>query len=58
MAAARSRHGASNALMLLLPDRRIQPAVSVPLFVEYQATLLRGENLGAEFWGEFWGQYT
>ncbi|WPL19022.1 putative toxin-antitoxin system toxin component, PIN family [Thiorhodovibrio winogradskyi] len=46
VAAARSRHGASNALMLLLPDRRIQPAVSVPLFVEYQATLLRGENLG------------
>jgi len=46
VAAARSRHGASNALMLLLPDRRIQPAISVPLFVEYRATLLRGENLG------------
>ncbi|WP_428995684.1 PIN domain-containing protein [Lamprobacter modestohalophilus] len=46
VAAARSRHWASNALMSLLPDRRIQPAVSVPLFVEYRATLLRGENLG------------
>jgi predicted nucleic acid-binding protein len=32
--------------MALLPDRRIQPAVSVPLFVEYRATLLRDENLG------------
>jgi putative PIN family toxin of toxin-antitoxin system len=46
VAAARSRHGASNALMSLLPDQRIQPAVSVPLFVEYRATLVRGENLG------------
>ena len=41
-----SRHGASNALDVFAPDLRIQPAVSVPLFVEYRATLLRGENLG------------
>ncbi|WP_338035868.1 putative toxin-antitoxin system toxin component, PIN family [Halochromatium roseum] len=46
VSAARSRHGASNALMALLPDQRIQPAVSIPLFVEYRATLLRDENLG------------
>lgn len=45
VAAARSRHGASHALLSLLPDVRFQPAVSVPLFVEYRATLLRGENL-------------
>jgi putative PIN family toxin of toxin-antitoxin system len=45
VAAARSRRGASNALLSLLPDPRFQPAVSVPVFVEYQAVLLRPENL-------------
>ena len=45
VAAARFRHGASHALLSLLPDPRFQPAISVPLFVEYRATLLRGENL-------------
>ncbi|WP_416274542.1 putative toxin-antitoxin system toxin component, PIN family [Lamprobacter sp.] len=45
VAAARSRYGASRALMSLLPDARIQPALSVPLFEEYRATLLRRENL-------------
>jgi predicted nucleic acid-binding protein len=45
VAAARSLRGASNALLARLPDPRLQPAVSVPLFVEYRAVLLRPENL-------------
>ncbi len=45
VAAGRSRRGASNFLMSLLPDERIQPAISVPLLVEYRATLIRDENL-------------
>lgn len=45
VAAARSKRGASHALLSLLPDGRFQPVVSVPLFVEYRATLLRPENL-------------
>jgi putative PIN family toxin of toxin-antitoxin system len=45
VAAARSRNGASHALLSLLPDGRFTPAVSVPLFLEYRAVLLRAENL-------------
>jgi len=45
VAAARSRHGASHALLSRLPDPRFQPAVSIPVFVEYRAVLLRPENL-------------
>ena len=45
VAAARSRRGASHALLARLPDARFQPVISVPLFVEYQAVLLRPENL-------------
>jgi len=45
VAAARSRRGASHALISRLPDARFQPAVSVPVFVEYRAVLLRPENL-------------
>ena len=45
VAAARSRHGASHALLSCLPDIRFEPVVSVPLFVEYRAVLLRPENL-------------
>jgi putative PIN family toxin of toxin-antitoxin system len=45
VAAARSRRGASQALLSLLPDKRFQTAISVPLFMEYRATLLRPENL-------------
>ncbi len=45
IAAARSRRGASSALLLRLMDRTFVPAISVPLFVEYEATLLRSENL-------------
>ena len=45
VAAARSQHGASHALLSCLPDARFEPVVSVPLFVEYRAILLRPENL-------------
>jgi putative PIN family toxin of toxin-antitoxin system len=45
VAAARSRRGASNALLFRLLDRTFVPAISVPLFVEYEAVLLRSENL-------------
>lgn len=45
VAAARSRLGASNALLLRLLDTTFVPAISVPLFVEYEAALLRSENL-------------
>ena len=45
VAAARSRRGASNALLLRLPDPAFQSAISVPLFIEYEAVLLRSENL-------------
>jgi putative PIN family toxin of toxin-antitoxin system len=45
VAAARSRNGASHALLSRLPDKRFTPAVSVPLFLEYRAVLLRAENL-------------
>lgn len=45
VAAARSRHGASHALLSRLPDPRFQPVISIPVFVEYRAVLLRPENL-------------
>ena len=45
VAAARSRRGASHALLMGLPNERFQPAISVPLFVEYRTVLLRPENL-------------
>jgi predicted nucleic acid-binding protein len=45
VAAARSRHGASHALLSRLPASDFQPAISVPLFVEYRDVLLRPENL-------------
>jgi hypothetical protein len=45
VAAARSNRGASHALLSRLPDARFQPTISVPLFVEYRALLLRRENL-------------
>jgi len=45
VAAARSRNGASHALLSLLPDSRLEPVVSVPVFIEYPAALLRPENL-------------
>ncbi len=45
VAAARSRRGASHALLSRLPDARFEPVISVPVFVEYRAVLLRPENL-------------
>ena len=45
VAAARSRRRASHALLLRLVDTAFVPAISVPLFVEYEAVLLRSENL-------------
>jgi predicted nucleic acid-binding protein len=44
VAAARSKCGASYALLSRLPDARFQPVVSVPLFIEYRAVLLRPGN--------------
>lgn len=43
--AARSRRGASDALLRCLPSSQFQPVVSVALFVEYRSVLLRPENL-------------
>lgn len=45
VAAERSKRGASHALLLRLPDARFQPVISVALFAEYQAAVLRSENL-------------
>jgi predicted nucleic acid-binding protein len=45
VAAARSRQGASHALLSRLPAASFQPVISVPLFVEYRDALLRPENL-------------
>ncbi len=45
VAAARSKSGASHALLSLMPDARFETVISVPLFLEYRAVLLRPENL-------------
>jgi putative PIN family toxin of toxin-antitoxin system len=45
VAAARSKNGASQRLLRLLPDERFQPAISVPLFAKYSAVLKRPEHL-------------
>jgi predicted nucleic acid-binding protein len=45
VAAERSKHGASHALLMRLPDARFQPVVSVALFAEYRAAVLRPENV-------------
>ncbi len=45
VAAARSRTGTSHALLSRLPDARFQPVISIPVFAEYRAVLLRPENL-------------
>ncbi len=45
VAAARSNRGASYALLARLPDAGFQTVVSVALFAEYRAVLLRPENL-------------
>jgi putative PIN family toxin of toxin-antitoxin system len=45
VAASRSKGGASHALLARLPDASFQTAISVALFAEYRAVLLRPENL-------------
>ncbi len=45
VAAARSKRGASYALLARLPDAGFRPVMSVALFAEYRAVLLRPENL-------------
>jgi putative PIN family toxin of toxin-antitoxin system len=45
VAAARSNRGASHALLARLPDAGFQTVISVALFAEYRAVLLRPENL-------------
>lgn len=44
VAAARSSRGASHALLSRLPSAAFQPALSVPVFIEYRSVLLRPEN--------------
>lgn len=45
VAAARSRQGASFALINSIPASEFQPCLSVGLYVEWQAVLTRKENL-------------
>jgi predicted nucleic acid-binding protein len=45
VAAARSRNGASHALLESLPNPRFMTVISNPVFLEYRAVLLRPENL-------------
>lgn len=45
VAAARSNRGASYAPLARLPDTGFQTVISVALFAEYRAVLLRPENL-------------
>jgi putative PIN family toxin of toxin-antitoxin system len=44
-AAARSRHGASFALVSSIPAPEFQPCLSVALYAEWQEVLTRPENL-------------
>jgi putative PIN family toxin of toxin-antitoxin system len=44
VAAARSNRGASHALLARLPNASFQTVISVALFAEYRAVLLRPEN--------------
>ena len=45
VSAVRSKRVASHALLTSLPDARFQTVISVALFAEYRAVLLRPENL-------------
>lgn len=44
VAALRSRLGASNALLRLIPLKKLEPLASPPLFLEYEEVLLRAEQ--------------
>ncbi|MCB1763405.1 MAG: PIN domain-containing protein [Gammaproteobacteria bacterium] len=41
-AALRSKLGDSHKLLILLPNDEYQPNISVPLFVEYESLIKRG----------------
>jgi putative PIN family toxin of toxin-antitoxin system len=45
VAAARSRHGASFALVSSIPSPEFEPCLSVALYAEWQEVLTRDENL-------------
>lgn len=45
VAAARSRQGASFALVSMLPQKKFEFALSVSLYTEWQAVMTRSENL-------------
>lgn len=45
VAAARSRQGASHALLSMLPSPQFQIAISVAVYTEWQAVLTRPEHL-------------
>jgi putative PIN family toxin of toxin-antitoxin system len=45
VAAARSKQGASFALVSMLPSKRFELALSVSLYTEWQAVMMRRENL-------------
>ena len=44
VAALRTRHGAGNAVLRLVADRRLVPVASPPLFLEYEDVLKRAEQ--------------
>ncbi len=44
VAGLQSRHGASNRLLGMVPERRFALLLSVPLFLEYEAVLKRPER--------------
>ncbi len=45
VSAFRSRHGASNAVLGLIADRRVVPLVTTALFLEYEAVVKRPEQM-------------
>ena len=47
VAAFRSRNGASFLVLSAAAERQIVPVISVPLFMEYEAVLLRPEQMAA-----------
>lgn len=44
VAGLRSRHGASNRLLQRVANRELNPLVTTPLFLEYEAVLKRAEH--------------
>ncbi len=52
VAAARSKQGASFALLSMLPSKQFELALSISLYTEWQAVLTRTENLPPGMSGE------